>query len=237
VQAAGISKGEEPMRNHRRKPTLRGALWVAAPLAACLAGCCKTEIKVVPPDELPVAAQRGLERVLDGLGKDAPNGAVRKAFEVFVTGAGNQPTGLGLSLAEFRDKAVYKEHGLYTAFTIDSQGKTIGRLASFLNGPTSPLHGWKGWRYRSGIIDEQHEPANNKVATKLSLTKEALEAGPPVTKNPKQMGPKPAEESPSPVPQLMDEAVFESKEKRALGERSMYVVLYEETTFTKQVQR
>jgi hypothetical protein len=228
------------MLSQRPKPALARALLMAAPLAAWAAGCCKPEqAKIVPPDDMNVAAQRGLERVLGGLGKADPNGKVSTSFRNFAKQAGSQPVaGLGLSLDTFIQHAVFTEHGLYTAFNVDAQGKTIGRVASFLNGPTSPLRGWKGWRYRSGLIDVQHEPASYKVDQKLSLPAEAPHARvkPGDTK---QTDTKQTELKESPVPQEpgADEEFFDPKDLRSMGGRSIYVVLYEETALVEQVHQ
>jgi hypothetical protein len=223
------------MLSQRRKPSLARALLMAAPVAAWVTGCCKTDkVAIVPPDDMNVAAQRGLERVLGGLGKADPNGKVSTSFRNFARQSGSQPiAGLGLSLDTIIQHSVFTEHGLYTAFNVDAQGKTIGRVASFLNGPTSPLRGWKGWRYRSGLIDVQHEPASFKVEQKLSLPGEASQARAKVDgKQPemKQTETKQAELKPAPVPQEASEGedFFDPKDLPSMAGRSIYMVLFEE---------
>jgi hypothetical protein len=137
---------------------LHGGLWAAVGLTAFLGGCCKPQhAAIVPPDDPALAASLGLKRVADILGDDDTSGKLRDSFRsIAASGGGDTPiAGLGESLNHIIDRSTFKQHGLYADFDVVNP-ETIGHVAEFLNGPTSPLQGWKGWRYRSGVIDPKH---------------------------------------------------------------------------------
>jgi hypothetical protein len=55
--------------------------------------------------------------------------------------------------AQILNRSTFKERGFYTSFGVVNED-SVRHVAEYLNGPTSPLQGWDGWRYRSGIIYE-----------------------------------------------------------------------------------
>jgi hypothetical protein len=140
------------MQIPRRKRLQRPLLWAALPLAL-MGGCCKPHAGVVPPDDPVTAAKRGLENVMKMLGNDDKDGKLKQSFSAFASTPQSQKPvdGLGMSLSQIVERSTFKEHGFYTTFPITSP-QTVNFVADFLNGPTSPLQGWNGWRYRSGVV-------------------------------------------------------------------------------------
>jgi hypothetical protein len=144
-------------------------LWAAVPIAALAAGCHKVhQAESITPDPPAEAAVRGLQRVFKTLG-GPDNGELMKSITAFAnTPRGNAPVaGLGKSLKQIVDRAVYLKGGLVTRFDAVND-ETVRNVAEFLNGPTSPLQGWHGWRYRSGIIENrQIQDKNLELAAQL----------------------------------------------------------------------
>lgn len=148
----------------RRQP--QRALWAVVPLAACLGGCCPPthHAGVVPPDEPQLAAKRGLDRILNSLGGDDKSGKMRASITAFAgSHDGNKKFDeLGESLNDIIARSTFRDRGFHATFNADSE-KAVGGLVAFLNGPTSPLQGWNGWRYRSGIMDRDQRCPDPKM--------------------------------------------------------------------------
>jgi hypothetical protein len=130
---------------------------LAVPLAAWIGGCCKPQPQGGPiqPEDPQTSARRALEKVLAGLGADDAGGKLRAKITTHASSHGGDVPleGLGESFAQILNRSTFKERGFYTSFGVVNED-SVRHVAEYLNGPTSPLQGWDGWRYRSGIIYE-----------------------------------------------------------------------------------
>jgi hypothetical protein len=135
-------------------------LWPAVPLAVLMAGCCQPRrAEPIQPEDPQTTARRALDKVLATLGGEDHSGKLKGTLTAFATAHGpDKPIpGLGESFSQILARSTFRERGFHTTFNVSNE-ETIGQVADYLNGPNSPLQGWPGWRYRSGILfDPGHD--------------------------------------------------------------------------------
>jgi hypothetical protein len=138
------------------------------------AGCHTPNAEMPKPEDPRVAARQGLNLAIQSLGGEDKGGRVKTAITTFAqqVGAPHPEAGVKESLAKVLQRATFRERGWFASFDAKNDA-VIGDVADFVSGEKSPFATWKGWRYRSGVVEENGERKITVVVLDAPLPTEA----------------------------------------------------------------